>query len=313
MAGFTGRNSRNEGWSQNTAGLRRGRCRRRSRSVTDDFSDSTLVLVGHGSTLNADSAAPVWQQAEALRRRRLFGQVVECFWKEQPTIAGVLRGAYGSRVFVVPFFISEGYFTAQIIPRELGLVRPGATEFARAQVRGEQTVFYCGAVGSHPSMTEVILARADEVVAQNPGADGRLPEARELSLFIAGHGTGRNENSRKAIERQAELISARRRFHSTQAIFMEEEPQIGRCFELAATADLVIVPFFISDGLHSQEDIPMMLGEPADAVRSRLVAGRPTFVNPTERNGRRVWYARSVGSEPLLVDVIVERVREAVR
>jgi sirohydrochlorin ferrochelatase len=57
----------------------------------------------------------------------------------------------------------------------------------------------------------------------------------------------------------------------------------------------------------------MMLGEPADAVRARLVAGRPTFENPTERNGRRVWYARSVGSEPLLVDVIVERVREAVR
>ncbi len=281
--------------------------------MTDDFSDSTLVLVGHGSTLNADSAAPVWQQAEALRRRGLFGQVVECFWKEQPTLAGALRGAYGRRVFVVPFFISEGYFTAQVIPRELGLFRPGESDFARIQTRGQQTIHYCGPIGSHPSMTDVILARAVEVVVRHPGPDGLVPAAHKTSLFIAGHGTGRNENSRKAIERQVELISARGQFHSTQAIFMEEEPQIGRCFGLSTSADLVIVPFFISDGLHSQEDIPMMLGEPAAAVRERLANGQPTFVNPTERHGRRLWYARSVGGEPLLADVIVERVREVLR
>lgn len=281
--------------------------------MTDDFSDSTLVLVGHGSTLNADSAAPVWQQAEALRRRGLFGQVVECFWKEQPTLAGALRGAYGRRVFVVPFFISEGYFTAQVIPRELGLVHPGESDFARIQARDDQTVHYCGPVGSHPRMTDVILARADEVMARYPAPGGLVPGAHVTSLFIAGHGTGRNENSRKAIERQVELISALGRFHSTQALFMEEEPQIDRCFELATTADLVVVPFFISDGLHTQEDIPMLLGDPAAAVRERLASGQPTFVNPTQRHGRRLWYARSVGGEPSLADVIVERVRDVLR
>src|SRR2546422_990393 len=88
-----------------------------------DFSDATLVLIGHDSTLNADSAAPTYQHADALRRRGIFAQVLEAFWKQEPSIAGVLRGAFNPRVFAVPLFISEGSFTEEVIPRELGLPR----------------------------------------------------------------------------------------------------------------------------------------------------------------------------------------------
>ena len=85
-----------------------------------DFSDAALVLIGHGSTLNAESAAPTYQHADELRRRAIFGQVIEAFWKLEPSICGVLRGVFARRVFIVPLFISEGYFTEEVIPRELG-------------------------------------------------------------------------------------------------------------------------------------------------------------------------------------------------
>jgi sirohydrochlorin cobaltochelatase len=73
----------------------------------------------------------------------------------------------------------------------------------------------------------------------------------------------------------------------------------------------VVVPFFISDGMHTQEDIPVLLGEPERAVKERLAAGQPTWRNPTEKRGKRVWYAPAVGTEPHIADVILERVREA--
>jgi sirohydrochlorin cobaltochelatase len=130
-------------------------------------------------------------------------------------------------------------------------------------------------------------------------------------LFIAGHGTGRNENSRRAIERQAELIRAQGLYADAQAIFMEEDPRIGDCYTLAPVRHIVVVPFFISDGLHSQEDIPVLLGEPERIVSDRLEKGKPTWRNPTERKGKLVWYAPSVGTEPHLADVILERVQEA--
>jgi len=136
------------------------------------------------------------------------------------------------------------------------------------------------------------------------------PAPAGTALFIAGHGTGNNENSRKAIERQVELIRARDLYAEVHAIFMEEAPRIGDCYALAKATDLVVVPFFISDGLHSYEDIPVMLGEPEAVVQARLKAGQPTWTNPTERHGKRVWYSRSVGDEPHLPDVILERVRE---
>ena len=165
-----------------------------------DFSDAALVLIGHGSTLNAESAQPTYQHADELRRRGLFGQVREAFWKLEPSICGVLRGVFAPRVFIVPLFISEGYFTEEVIPRELGLCRPGEKEFARVQRRGDQVLHYCGPVGTHESMTEVLLARARDVVEKfSNGSDTPLAET---ALFIAGHGTGNNENSRKAIERQ---------------------------------------------------------------------------------------------------------------
>ena len=56
-----------------------------------------------------------------------------------------------------------------------------------------------------------------------------------------------------------------------------------------------------------------MLGEPRDVVRRRLDSGQPTWRNPTERNGKLVWYTSAVGADPHVADVILERVREADR
>jgi sirohydrochlorin cobaltochelatase len=275
------------------------------------FADAALVLVGHGSTLNAESSAPTYQHADELRRRGIFAQVVEAFWKLEPPLCGVLRGVFAPRIFIVPLFISEGYFTEEVIPRELGLAAPGPSGFSRVQARGSQTLFYCGPVGTHESMTGVLLARAREVVQSHPFP--RAPQPGETALFIAGHGTGNNENSRKAIERQVELIRERRLYAEVHAVFMEETPRIGDCYALAQSKNIVLVPFFISDGLHSYEDIPVMLGEPERLVQERLRLGQPTWRNPTEKHGRRVWYSASIGSEPHLADVILERVREACR
>lgn len=274
------------------------------------FSDAALVLVAHGSTLNSDSATPAYRHGDALRRRKIFGQVQETFWKQEPYVWAVLRGIFCPRVFIVPLFISEGYFTDQVIPRELGLCQNGETDFPRVQRHGERLLHYCKPVGTHHSMTNVLLSRARKVIEDHPFP--RVPRPEETALFIAGHGTGNNENSRKAIEDQVALIGAKKIYAEIHAVFMEEEPKIECVYEISSARDMVVVPFFISDGLHSYEDIPVMLGEPEAAVKKRLAEGKPTWANPTERKGRRVWYSESIGQDPGICEVILERVREAV-
>lgn len=289
----------------------------------NDFSDATLVLLGHGSTRHEDSSAPVFQHAAELRRRKGFAAVREAFWKQEPAVSRVLAEVPSPRVFIVPVFISAGYFSDEVIPRELGFdiqtehgtrdARHSAatsTVLGRVKRCGERTLHYCPPIGTHDSMTCVLLARAEEVVRLFPSP--RAPKPVDTTLFIAGHGTERNENSRKAIERQVELIRALNLYAGVHGVFMEEAPRIGDCYALAQMRHLIVVPFFISDGLHTQVDIPVLLGEPERVVRQRLAAGHPPWRNPTDRNGKRVWYAKAVGTEPHIADVILERVRETV-
>jgi sirohydrochlorin cobaltochelatase len=160
-------------------------------------------------------------------------------------------------------------------------------------------------------MTGVILSRAREIVDKFPFP--RAPQPADLTLFIAGHGTEKNENSRAPTDRQVELIRALNLYGGVHAIFLEEEPHISKCYRLARTKNLVVVPFFVSAGLHTQEDIPVLLGEARPVIRQRLAAGQPTWRNPTERNGKLVWYTPAIGSEPHLADVILERVKEAAK
>ena len=277
--------------------------------MSDNFSDAALVLVGHGSTLNAESSAPVYQHADELRKRKIFAQVQEAFWKIEPYLTGVLRGVFAPRVFIVPLFISEGYFTEEVIPRELGF-SDGQRRLDRVSPhQPKQKLYYCGPIGTHDSMTDVLLRRAREVVDQHPFP--RAPKPEDTTLFIAGHGTGNNENSRKAIERQADLIRAKKLYREVHSVFMEEDPRISDCYTIARAKNIIMVPFFISDGLHSYEDIPVMLGESEKAVRERLAQGQPTWRNPTEKKGKLVWYSAAIGNEPHIADVILQRVREA--
>src|SRR6266571_501752 len=197
-----------------------------------DFSHAALVLLGHGSTRNAGSAAPVYQQAGELRARSIFSEVREAFWKQEPRVTEVLSGIKIAHVFLVPIFISEGYFAEEAIPRELGF-RTQDGEFSRVQRRGAQTLFYCKPLGTHDTMTAVVLARARGIVEKFPFP--RAPRSQDTTLFIAGHGTDKNENWRKSIERQVERIGALDLYAGVHGVFLDEEARLGECYGMAQT------------------------------------------------------------------------------
>jgi sirohydrochlorin cobaltochelatase len=276
----------------------------------DEFSDAELIVFGHGSTVNEQSSAPVYQHAEGLRKRGLFKSVREAFWKQAPQLEEVFAAPSAARVFLAPLFISDGYFSEQVIPEALEFRRPNQPgEFNRILRRGEQTLFYCRAVGSHPAMAKVVKDRAREVFARFPFP--APPRTEETTLFIVGHGTEQDSNSRGAIDLQVEQLRAEGTYRAVHAVFLDEDPRIPECYRLCQTRNLIVVPFFISDGMHVREDIPVLLGEPKRIVEQRLAAGTATWRNPTEKQGKLVWYTASVGTDPLVAEVILERVRQA--
>ncbi len=195
-------------------------------------------------------------------------------------------------VYVVPNFISEGYFTQTVIPRELELERRLTTR------PGGQIWKYCEPAGNHPGVTELLLQRAREVAP-------RIAED-ETSLFIVGHGTALNDNSAIAAKREVEKIAALGRYRSVQNAYMEEAPLISDWARLTTTPNVVVVPFFISDGLHSYQDIPVLLGIEAEATAA--ASQRAIFRdNPHRFHDRNLYYANAIGTEPKFAEIILEQ------
>jgi sirohydrochlorin cobaltochelatase len=256
--------------------------------------DSALVIVGHGSTLNPDSSAPTWELAGEIRRRGVFGEVHCAFWKEEPSCRQVLHCVDREEVYVVPNFISEGYFTKTVIPREFGL------DGSATRV-GRHTVKYCEPVGSHPAMTRLLMKRAAEI------APGVPPE--KTSLFIVGHGTDLNENSAAAAKREVAGIAGLGRYAEVLNAYMEEDPFIAEWDQLSTQPNVVVVPFFISDGLHSYEDIPVLLGIASESQGAASSSRASVFAkNPYRLRGRTLYYANSIGTEHGFADVILDQV-----
>ena len=269
---------------------------------------ASLVVAAHGSHKNARSADPAYDHAERIRETGAFEAVRAAFWKEEPSFREVLRILPTEEVYVVPLFVSEGYFTEQVIPRELRLegwdpsawdsdgLHASAATFTAADTG--QRVHYCGPVGTHDAMTDVIVRRAESVT-------GDPTVGPDAGLAVVGHGTDRNVNSAKAIEYHADRIRDRDRFAEVRALFMDEEPEVDDLTDYFESEDVVLVPLFVADGYHTQEDIPADVG---------LVApdGRPgEYEVPASVDGHRVWYAGAVGTEALVSAVILERAADA--
>lgn len=244
--------------------------------MSNEVETEALVIVGHGSHLNPHSNEPVFHHAEEVRRQDVFDEVQEAFWKEEPGLRDVLRTLATETVYVVPLFMSEGYFVDEVIPRELRLTEENDLDV-------DKEVHYTPPVGTHSSMTEVILERAKKVGDKNGG------------LAVVGHGTERNPKSADAVYQHVEKIRQVGDFKEVQALFMDEEPLVSEVTDYFDTPQIAVVPFFVADGYHTREDIPKDIG----------------IVEDNEVNGHQIYYSGSVGTEDLVADVIIERAMDA--
>ena len=240
-----------------------------------------LVIVGHGSHLNEDSSLPVHEHAERIRDDGGFDEVVECFWKEEPAMRHVLAIVEAEEVYVVPAFISEGYFTQQVIPRELGLEGPVSR-------KREKIVYYAGPLGTFEGMPDVILERVEDLMRgkETPG---------RTALVLLGHGTDLNKNSGGVIYINAGRIRERGIFDLVEVGFLDQKPEIGSVVDGVEAENVILIPVFIAEGWHTRETIPENLGLTGEV---------------TVREDRTIFYGAPVGTHPSMANLIAARARE---
>src|ERR671933_379639 len=246
-----------------------------------------LIIVGHGSHLNEDSSLPVYEHAARIREHfgGEFDEVVECFWKEEPSMRHVLDTVEAEDVSVVPAFISEGYFTQQVIPRELGLT-------GTVTHKDGKTIRYAGPLGPFEGMADVILERAEDLLRGKEMQPGRT------ALVLLGHGTDLNKSSGGVIFLNAGRIRERGIYDLVEVGFLDQEPEIGEVVKNVEAENVILIPLFIAEGWHTRETIPEDLGLTGEV---------------TVREDKTIFYGAPVGTHPSMAGLIVARARETER
>lgn len=242
--------------------------RRAAREGASNTGRPSLVLLAHGSEKETNARLAVEEHAERIRALGLFGRVACGFWKHPPSFLEALSACAGAPVTVVPMFMAEGYYTDEVIPREVEALAP------IARLKG-QAITVTRPIGTHERMADAILERAREA--------GATPAD---TLVVLGHGTPRNPRSGETTVALAGRIRDRREFAAVVELFLDQEPSLAQVGELVKSNRVVVVPFFVADGWHAGQQVPATL---AQDVR----AGR-------------VVYALAAGTHPLVTEVILE-------
>ena len=128
---------------------------------------------------------------------------------------------------------------------------------------------------------------------------GRAPARRKTALLLIAHGS-RQPEANADLHHVVEHLRGRGTYDVVEACFLElAEPDLeqgGRCCVERGAEQVIMLPYFLSAGIHVRRDLTnarQSLAERFPAIDFRL--------------------AEPLGQHPLLLDVVVQRARDAER
>jgi len=196
------------------------------------------LIVAHGQPSD-----PAPAEADLDRLRAAVGALLPAWSVRAATLAapGVLdRALEGLRAPVVlPFFMADGWFTRDELPRRLA----GA---------GRTDLILLPAFGTTEAALDLAVRTVDAAVRTNGWA---LPRTR---LLLAAHGSGRSKAPALAADRFRQVLSNRLPLAEVRLGYIEQDP-----FLQAAATDMgtptLCLPLFVANWGHMLHDVPQAL------------------------------------------------------
>ena len=116
---------------------------------------TAAALIGHGTPRSPQSRDATRRQAERVRKRGLFREVVDAYLDDQPDIPSIYTRTGAQHIIALPYFLADGSHVTRDLPRALGIAGRNAPE----EIDG-RLVYYSRPIGDDESICEVILALA---------------------------------------------------------------------------------------------------------------------------------------------------------
>ncbi len=242
----------------------------------------SLLIIGHGSSESQEAEKAVREHAVTLRQSNRYGSVDVQFLKGRTIEAELPEG----EVFLLPFFMSDGYFVSNTIPRLFDL-REGEKK------DDQRHILLCDAVGVDPTLSEILETMALEICAK----ERYHPE--NVTLLLAAHGSAKSKASGDAARLQQDALGQRSDFKKVVCVFLEEEPELSSWLqgERVEASPVIVLGLFAAEGPHAMEDVPEQIRKGQNGFR------RLRGVKPGE-----VHYTGVVGTRPEIVRLIQQSI-----
>ncbi|HKT60229.1 MAG TPA: uroporphyrinogen-III C-methyltransferase, partial [Gemmatimonadales bacterium] len=209
-------------------------------------------------------------------------EVAAAFHQGEPGFDTVLDELTAEEVTVVPLMTSAGHYSEVVLPEALAKNR------RYDAVRLRQTP----PVGTHPGVAPLVARRVTELLRE------RHLDRDGVALVLVGHGTPRHPQSRAATEQLADVLRRRRVAGDVTAAFLDDDPPLDQVAASVRRSTVLVVPFLIGGGTHALEDLPRLVGLPADGS----LEGRA--------GGRRVLIDGAIGGYPGLDEIVLDLARK---
>lgn len=118
-----------------------------------DGEDVGIALVGHGTPRHDGSSTSTHDHVARLQARGSFDEVAAFFLDEAPSVETITDEMAAPEVVIVPLFVADGPHARVDVPQAVGLPpRPQGSTLV-----DDTRLWYTGAVGTAPELTDVIL------------------------------------------------------------------------------------------------------------------------------------------------------------
>ena len=263
-------------------------------SPSDLWRKSSLLIVGHGRSDSPESTRLIQGHADPIARQNIFNDVQTGFIKRAPFMAEELAKISSDTVYIVPCFASPGSLTKTVIPEELSLS-------GRQTQRNGQTLKFAEPVGNHPLVGNRFTDLVRSTVQMSASA------AMDTTVLVIGHGSTHNPQSEIDTQTVAASLDSLGQAKSL-ALFLDQSPNLNDWRDHCDTPNIIVATHLFSGGSHETKDVPELLVIEPDLTQHRLTSANP--IGPIEVDGKRLWLCPPIGADPIVQDVILERVRE---
>ena len=253
-----------------------------------------VLIVGYG-TRNGNLTEILDTQVNRMKCRGWEHVGRAYFRVNKPSIPEALEEMVDEgvdEIVAIPYYISEGTLTKELIPEKLGL---GRSEAGNVVVNGKEvTISIASAFNSNFTLTDIVCDKIADA-----GGD------MDCGILLLGHGTRfRAQSNMRTVNTNVERVQNRGYKHVTSAFNEFCQPSIPEALdwlEKEGVQRIIAIPLFIALGVHMSVDIPKKLG-----IEPYSDGGEITV------NGRKIQlsYTRPVEANPRLLDVLDQKARE---